>query len=1296
MRNTRNARLHTAICVSFMSLIFSLPLLAQAPPTVSQTHPGGSSSAVVPHLVKFSGTVKDADGKPRSGLVGITFALYKEEQGGAPLWLETQSVQADSLGHYTVYLGASKPDGLPQDVFLSGEARWLGVQPEGQAEPPRTLLLSVPYALKAGDAATIGGLPPSAFVLAYPGNGSSSSPNNSSANGSNQPNVGGSGTQNYIPIWTDNSGDLGNSGLFQFGTGNSAELGINTTTPAATLNVNGGAIARGPLQLPATGTANANQGYNSQPFDLQGSAYTGSKVIGPLFQLQTEPSGNNTSGAAGTLNLLYSNGSGQPTETGLNIASNGLISFVKTQTFPNTLTGITAGTGINVTGSKTNPTVGINVTFANQNFANLNNANTFSKSQTVNGTMTATNFSGNGSGLTNVNAAQLGGLSSSAFAQLAQPNTFTANQTVNGNMAATQMISTVAQGTAPLQVNSSTQVPNLNASYLGGLGAGAFQPAGSYASLGSNSFNGNQSVTGNVTATGIVSAGSYQIGIFPFAFGNISNGNAFLGFSGNTTTTGTGNVANGPFALSADTSGGGNTANGYQALGGNGSGGENTATGEFALENNTTGFTNTASGGQALERNTTGSNNTADGVLALGIATTGNSDTATGAEALAANTTGSYNTASGVNALLNNTTGFNNTAVGYNAGPDAGHPGLSNSTAIGENAVVSESNALVLGGTGSDAVSVGIGTATPGATLDVHGTGNFTGPITFAAGQVFPGTGTVTSVGSGAGLTGGPITGTGSLSIATGGVSNAMLANSSLTVAAGTDLTGGGPVSLGGTTTLALDTTKVPQLNASNTFNGNQSINGSVVLTGGIDSGTNISAGGNISSSGNITSSGNIIANFTVTGIQVNSGMYMLNGQPFGLGNSTLGNAFLGFAGNTSMTGEGNTATGQLALSQATSGNGNTADGWQALYYNTQGFDNTAEGLQALFYNTTGTQNTASGYGTLSSNQTGNNNAAFGLGALYSLQGSDGNTAVGTFALFYPTGGSLNTAVGYLAGPGANQTSLNNSAAIGANAEVDASNAMVLGSINGVNNATASTNVGIGTTTPLFRFHVASAGDVPANGYFRVEGPAKSGTNIALASFGGLGDFKIDGPGIPAGRFAVKENGQVTIQTPTPQPGFSLTIKNGAGPAISDTWATWSSRRFKTNIQTLPDALHKVERLRGVSYDRKDSGKHEIGVIAEEVGAVVPEVVSWESNGKDARGVDYSRLTALLIEAVKQQQREISEQRNQIRVQQGQIARLNGKVGVLEAALHSGGRTRTHTIKTTLSAQVATSGLTRP
>ena len=104
----------------------------------------------------------------------ITFSLYTGQQGGTPLWTETQNnVQLDSTGHYSVQLGITKPNGVPPTLFTTGEARWLGVRIAEQVEQPRVLLLSVPYAaLKAGDAATIGGLPPSAFVLAAPLSGS--------------------------------------------------------------------------------------------------------------------------------------------------------------------------------------------------------------------------------------------------------------------------------------------------------------------------------------------------------------------------------------------------------------------------------------------------------------------------------------------------------------------------------------------------------------------------------------------------------------------------------------------------------------------------------------------------------------------------------------------------------------------------------------------------------------------------------------------------------------------------------------------------------------------------------------------------------------------------------------------------------------------------------------------------------------------------------------------------------------------------------------------------------------------
>jgi len=75
--------------------------------------------------------------------------------------------------------------------------------------------------------------------------------------------------------------------------------------------------------------------------------------------------------------------------------------------------------------------------------------------------------------------------------------------------------------------------------------------------------------------------------------------------------------------------------------------------------------------------------------------------------------------------------------------------------------------------------------------------------------------------------------------------------------------------------------------------------------------------------------------------------------------------------------------------------------------------------------------------------------------------------------------GYRNTFLGAYSGPGTS-TQLSNATAIGANAVVSASNALVLGSINGVNGASASVNVGIGTSTPATPLHVAS-GDIYAS-----------------------------------------------------------------------------------------------------------------------------------------------------------------------------------------------------------------------
>lgn len=147
-----------------------------------------------------------------------------------------------------------------------------------------------------------------------------------------------------------------------------------------------------------------------------------------------------------------------------------------------------------------------------------------------------------------------------------------------------------------------------------------------------------------------------------------------------------------------------NTATGAFALAGNNVNGGNTADGYEALAANATGYNNTASGSNALFFNTTGNENTASGSIALFANTTGNSNTAIGFSALGFNTTGTYNTGvgyqtGGLGPAGENITGSNNTFLGANAGPGTPTP-LTNATAIGANAAVSASNAVVLGGTG--------------------------------------------------------------------------------------------------------------------------------------------------------------------------------------------------------------------------------------------------------------------------------------------------------------------------------------------------------------------------------------------------------------------------------------------------------------------------------------------------------------------------------------------------------------------------------------------------------------------
>jgi hypothetical protein len=355
-----------------------------------------TAAPTVPRLTYFSGVVKDSSGKPQGNLVGITFSLYEDQEGGSPLWAEIQNVQPDEQGHYTVLLGTMKPAGLPLDLFTTGKARWLGVRPElpDVGELPRILLVGVPYALKAADADTLGGMPASAFVQSsanttFAPNTLAPAPGlTPEALPAGSPNVAcggltsdGTATTDQIAKFTTPC-NLEPSAVFE----SAGKVGIGTTSPAGTLDVKGSAIVRGALELPAKGAATSGAGFTSQPLDLLGSAFNSgtNAAVSQHFRWQTEPLGNDSGAPSSTLNLLFGAGNAAPAETGLSVASSGIITFAPGQTIP----------------------------------------------------------------------------------------------PVAGDITAAQFTSTAATGTPPFVVNSATQVPNLNASLLGGLPVSAFDLVG--------------------------------------------------------------------------------------------------------------------------------------------------------------------------------------------------------------------------------------------------------------------------------------------------------------------------------------------------------------------------------------------------------------------------------------------------------------------------------------------------------------------------------------------------------------------------------------------------------------------------------------------------------------------------------------------------------------------------------------------------------------------------------------------------------------------------------------------------
>ncbi|HUO29818.1 MAG TPA: hypothetical protein VMU80_11420 [Bryobacteraceae bacterium] len=754
-----------AACFVVGFLSFVLSLAAQTPSSSS------ASAQAPPPLIQFSSVASDESGTPLSGVVNITFSLYSAQQGGEPLWTETQNdIPLDPTGHYSVQLGITQSNGVPTALFTTGEAHWLGVQISGQAEQPRVLLLSVPYALKAGDAATIGGLPPSAFVMANPaqaamGTAAATSAANAPASAKSSTVKANTitGQMGFIPYFYDTTGDLSDSNIFQSPSGN---IGIGIEDPVATLDLSSGTINAGAFYIGrglfayaarggdvflggAGGTAvfggGLDTGVGSGALSsLYGAGKANTAVGFDALWLDTTGSGNSASGAQ----ALYSNLSG-----GANTATGYLSLFSNTKGNYNTGTGNqtlysnTSGTENTATGyqalhgNKTgelNTASGYEALYSNNTGSN----NTASGPQALYSNTTGSYNSALGylAGTDSTTPALTNSTAIGAYADVAEENALVLGSISGTNGCSFPACKNTMVGigtTAPqatLDVEAPTGfTPTVNfgntsnpAAFTvnGTLSVGG--PSGmSIASDGIITFAPGQSLGGGGGITSTGTASYLPLFTSPSSVANSSvseNANGNIGIS-----TSAGYVPN----STLDVNGTVNAATAFNlggtlfAFGSPASGNSNAFLG-FAGNTTMTGSQNTAVGLNSLAANTTGNNNVALGFALSGV-NTGNANVGIGFNTLNNVSSGAFYSALGFDSgqILDNTngTGIDNTALGSGAAFSTGT--LNNATAVGSNAEVAESNALVLGAVngvnGGTSVNVGIGTTTPTYPLDVAG-----------------------------------------------------------------------------------------------------------------------------------------------------------------------------------------------------------------------------------------------------------------------------------------------------------------------------------------------------------------------------------------------------------------------------------------------------------------------------------------------------------------------------------------------------------------------------------------------
>jgi hypothetical protein len=213
--------------------------------------------------------------------------------------------------------------------------------------------------------------------------------------------------------------------------------------------------------------------------------------------------------------------------------------------------------------------------------------------------------------------------------------------------------------------------------------------------------------------------------------------------------------------------------------------------------------------------------------------------------------------------------------------------------------------------------------------------------------------------------------------------------------------------------------------------------------------------------------------------------------------------------------------------------------------------------------------------------------------------------------------------------------------------------------------------LGSGTAVPVRQLHVA--GD---QAVFRMDRPYDTAAFMLVrtdVSGNPLKTFVVgaNASGSNTGEFVINDLGAAVAGAGTRR----MTISNSGsvnfpGAVTAASFTPVSSIVHKTNVKTYENALETVKKLRGVRFDWKDSGKPSVGLIAEEVDKVIPEVVAHDE--KAATGLNYDSLVGVLVEAVKEQEKTIQAQQRAIQELQEQQkinAALSVKVSELERLL---------------------------